>query len=115
MQEKRKFERINLNEHPIVYDAHSNKLLGTMVDLSAGGFRIMTNCKMEKDQDYLLRIVSPKGNSEGKNIVVKVNVRWCNRDLGSIFFAVGCFLAESDTKARLELSALMLKGLKNTK
>ena len=114
MHEKRKFKRINLVEHPIVYDAHSNKLLGTMVDISAGGFKIITNSQMEQDQEYLLRIVSPEDVGEGKNIVVKVTVRWCNRDLNAIFFTAGCFLAETETKAKLELSVLMLKGGKKS-
>jgi hypothetical protein len=114
MEEKRESRRINLVDPPLIYDAHSDKLLGTMVDISAGGFKIITYNKMEQGQDYLLRINLPEESGDGRNVVVKVNVKWCNSGLNK-FFIAGCSITEIEATGRLELSTLMIKGATKSK
>ncbi len=53
MEENRKYRRVNLAEHPEVYDAHSNKLLGKIVDISTEGFKMVTNIEMEQGKEVL--------------------------------------------------------------
>ena len=48
MEENRKFKRVNVAEHPEVYDAHTNELLGRIVDISTGGFKIIASNEMEE-------------------------------------------------------------------
>ena len=114
MQEKRKSRRINLVDPPVIYDAHSDKLLGTMADISADGFKIITYNQMEQGQDYLLRINLPEENGDGRDVVVKVNVKWCNTGLNK-FFIAGCVITKIEAKGRLDLSTLMIKGATKSK
>ena len=54
MKEKRKHKRFKLLNQPLVYDANSNMFLGSMVDISVGGFKLRANEKQTEGKDYLL-------------------------------------------------------------
>ena len=112
MKEKRKHQRFKLQNQPLVYDANSNMLLGSMVDISVGGFKLRANEKLTEGKDYLLRIISQSDTSSESKIIAKINVRWCNESSDSNDYTVGCALGENDLKTRLELSALIIQGLK---
>jgi hypothetical protein len=107
MQENRKSRRVNLIDRLEVDDAHSNKLLGIMVDISAGGFKMITSNQMEQGKEYLLNIVLPGKNSDRKNVVVTADIRWCGKDINPGLFAAGCYLVQIEAKDRLDLAALM--------
>ena len=113
MKEKRKHKRYKLLNQPLVYDANSNMFLGSIVDISVGGFKLRANEKLTKGKDYLLRIILQSGASSESKIIAKINVRWCNESSDSNDYAVGCALGENDLKARLELSALIIQELKD--
>jgi hypothetical protein len=102
MKEKRKSIRVNLLNHPEVYDAHSNQILGNMVDINLGGFKIITNNQMDQGKEYLLSIVLPEGSSGGENVVVKADVRWCSKDINPKF-ASGCHFIQPDGETIISL------------
>jgi hypothetical protein len=112
MEENRKFRRVNLREHPEVYDAHSNKLLGKIVDISTDGFKMVTNSEMEQGKEYLLKIVLPEKNSEKKCVDVKARVRWRGKESDPELLTSGCYLVEINALGRLNLATLMLGGAK---
>ncbi|NOR64513.1 MAG: hypothetical protein GQ468_00680 [Candidatus Scalindua sp.] len=107
MLEKRKHKRIKLGEHPVIYDATSNKLIGTMIDISSGGFKVVSYSGMEIDKDYLLKIILPNRDGNEKSFVAKVNIRWCEKGTTSSFFTIGCLLTEVKEGA-LNLSSFMM-------
>jgi len=121
MQENRKSIRVNLLNPPEVYDAHSNELLGNMVNISLGGFKIITNNQMEQGKEYLLSINLPEGTCGSKSVVVKADVRWCSKDINpnwcskginpNLFassFASGGYFVQIEAKGRIDLAVLML-------
>jgi hypothetical protein len=126
MQENRKSIRVNLLNPPEIYDAHSNELLGNMVDISLGGFKIITNNQMEQGKEYLLSINLPEGICDSKSVVVKADVRWCSKDINpnwcskdinpnlfASLFASGCYFVQIEAKGRIDLAVLMLNGAKS--
>jgi c-di-GMP-binding flagellar brake protein YcgR len=108
MEENRKFKRVNLAEHPEVYDAHTNELLGRIVDISAGGFKMIAINKMEEGKLYVLNIVLMVRNNNKKCVEVTVSVRWCRKDIDSELITLGCHLVQIDALERLDLDSLML-------
>ena len=66
LEDNRKFKRVNLAEHPEVYDAHTNKLLGRIVDISSGGFKMVAFSEMEEGKLYILNIVLTERNNKKK-------------------------------------------------
>ena len=97
-----------------------------MVDISSGGFKIITNNQMEQGKEYLLSIVLPEGNSDSKSVVVKAEVRWCSKDINpdwcskninpnlfASLFASGCCFVQIEAKGRIDLAVLMLNGAKS--
>ena len=107
MQENRKVRRVDLSYHPNVYDAHSNKLLGNIVDISAGGFKLITKNKMEQGKEYLLNINLPEEIGDSKSVEVKASVCWCGENTDPALFTSGCYLIQIEAKGRLDLAALM--------
>ena len=109
MKENRKFIRINLAEQPEVYDALSNELLGWMVNISTGGFKIVTSSEMEVGKEYLLKTVLPERKNLKKCVVeVKASVCWCAKDIDPESITSGFYLVQIDARARLYLNNLML-------
>ena len=108
MGDNRKFKRVNLAEHPEVYDAHTNELLGRIVDISSGGFKMIAFSEMEEGNLYILNIVLMERNNKKKCVEVTVSVRWCCKDLDSELISLGCHLVQIDALERLDLDSLML-------
>jgi hypothetical protein len=107
MQEKRKSRRVNLIYHPAVYDAHSNKLFGNIVNISTGGFKVITKNQMKQGKEYLLRIDLPEETYGSKSVEVKASVRWCGKNTDPGVFHSGCNLVQILALGRLHLAALM--------
>ena len=107
MQENRKPKRINLIYHPAVYDAHSNKLIGNIVNISTGGFKVITKNQMEQGKEYLLRINLPEGTYGSKSVEVKASVRWCGKNTDPGLFHSGCNFVQIVALEKLHLATLM--------
>ena len=108
MKENRKFRRIDLAEQPEVYDALSKELLGWMVNISTGGFKMVTSSEMEEGKEYLLNIVLPERNNQKKSVEVKASVCWCAKDIDPESITSGFHLVQIDALGRLDLANLML-------
>ena len=109
MQEKRKFRRLNLGCQPKIYDARSQEYLGTVVNISTGGFKVLTRNILEQGKEYLLNIILP-GEGKEKKVAVKARVCWCSKDIKSGSFVSGCCLDHIQALGRLDLVFFMLQG-----
>ena len=98
--DKRKHKRFKLKEHLHVLDAKSSKLIGNMVDISEGGFKMITLNKIEEGEDFPLRIVLPSTNGEKKVINVKARVQWCVKDDKHELSTLGCYIVKVDLSDR---------------
>ena len=108
MEEKRKFKRVTLAEHPEVYNAHTSELLGRIVDISTGGFKMIASSEMEEGKLYVLNIVQMERNNKKKCVEVTVSVRWCCKDTDSELITLGCHLVQIDALEKFDLNSLML-------
>ena len=105
MQERRKSRRVNLIYHPAVYDSHSNKPLGNIVNISSGGFKVITNNQMKQGKEYLLIINLPEETHGSKSVKVKASVCWCGKNTDPGLFHSGCNLVQIIALGRLSLAA----------
>ena len=105
MQENRKSRRVNLIYHPAVYDSHSNKLLGNIVNISSDGFKVITNNQMKQGKEYLLIINLPEETHGSKSVKVKASVCWCGKNTDPGLFHSGCNLVQIIALGRLSLAA----------
>jgi hypothetical protein len=111
--ENRKFRRVNLAKHPEIFDAHSGKFLGKMVDISTDGFKMVTNDELDEGKEYFFNIVVPAERySEKKHVNVKARVRWCGKEGNPELLTSGCYLVEIDALGRLDLATITLNGSK---
>ena len=110
MRNNRKSARVKLLNRVEVHDAQSKELLGIMVDISSGGFKMLAKNQMDQDQEYLLSIVLPLGN-RNKKVVFKADVRWCGKDIDQNWFAAGCYLVQIEPKDRLDIASFILNEL----
>ena len=107
MKENRNHKRFELKEHLHVLDATSSKLIGNMVDISEGGFKMITLNKIEEGEEFPLRIVLPSTNGEKEVIDAKVRVQWCVKDDKHKLSTLGCYIVQIDISDRACLTDLI--------
>ena len=56
MSEKRKHRRVNLLYNLKVYDLKTTKYLGHLVDISSGGFKMLSKAPVRPDKEFHFRI-----------------------------------------------------------
>ena len=106
--EQRKHKRFKLKEHLHVLDAKSSKLIGNMVDISEGGFKMITLNKIEEGEEFPLRIVLPSTTGKKEVIGVKARVQWCMRDDKHKLSTLGCYIVQVDISDRARLTGFIV-------
>ncbi len=106
--EERKHKRLKLKELLQVLDAKSSKLIGNMVDISEGGFKMITLNKIEESEDFSLRIALPSINGEKEVINVKARVQWCLKDDKHELSTLGCYIVQVDISDRARLTGFIV-------
>jgi len=109
--EQRKHKRFKLKKRLHVLDAKSSKLIGNMVDISEGGFKMITLNKIEGDEEFPLRIALPSTNGEKEIIDVKARVQWCMRDDKHKLSTLGCYIVQVNISGRECLTDFIDKTL----
>ena len=105
--DERKHKRFKLKEHLHVLDAKSSKLIGNMVDISEGGFKMITLNKIEEGEKFPLRIVLPSTTGKKEVIGVKARVQWCMKDDKHQLSTLGCYIVQVDISDRACLTDLI--------
>jgi hypothetical protein len=80
-QEKRRLDRRNFALYMGVVDELSGKLLGTLVDISTGGFKLESKREVPLNIDVRLRIEHTNEISSKSFITFVARTRWCQRDV----------------------------------
>ena len=75
MQENRSSPRRRLNEKIAVYDSNSGQLLGTLVNISSGGFLLYSDQPVGLNRVFQLRIDMPDG-ATGKIMELGAESLW---------------------------------------
>ncbi|MCJ7434361.1 MAG: PilZ domain-containing protein [Anaerolineales bacterium] len=78
--EKRKLDRRAFSYYMRVLDAHTGKLVGHLVDISADGFKVDSQSGISLNVDFLLRMDIPAEISNTKLITFSACPKWCKPD-----------------------------------
>lgn len=78
--EKRRLDRRDFSLYMNVLDELTGKVLGTLIDISTGGFRLESKRPVPLNVDIRLRIEHTNEISSKSFIVFTARTRWCQRD-----------------------------------
>jgi hypothetical protein len=76
MQENRSSPRKQLNEKIDVLDINSGELLGTLVNISPGGFMLFSNKPVDSNRLFQLRLQMPEADA-GETLELGAESLWC--------------------------------------
>ena len=95
MAEKRTHRRANLVYNLEVYDIDAEQCVGHLVDISLGGFKIVSESQMATGKDYHFRICLPEEHAK-ESFTMKARSCWSTTDINPDYFASGfCFIQHS--------------------
>ena len=80
-QERRELHRRDFSLYMNVFDELTGKLVGTLLDISTGGFRLESKHAIPLNINIRLRIDHTHEISSKKYIAFIARARWCERDL----------------------------------
>jgi hypothetical protein len=78
--EKRKLDRRAFSYYMRVVDAHTEKLVGHLVDISVEGFKVDSQVSVPLNVDFMLRMDIPNEISTTKSITFTARSKWCGPD-----------------------------------
>ena len=78
--EKRKLDRRKFSYYMRVVDAHTEKLVGHLVDISTDGFKLDCQLGLPLNVDYMLRVDVPAEISNTRFITFTARSKWCKPD-----------------------------------
>ena len=115
MSEKRKHRRANLEYYLKVYELDAEECIGHLVDISLGGFMIISESQVLPGGDHQFRIYLPEGHSQ-ESFTVKARACWSKADINPDYFASGfCFITLSLESLKLIKMLIRSYELENTK
>lgn len=77
MHENRSSPRKQLNEHIDVLDINSEKPLGTLVNISTGGFMLFSNNPLDTNRLFQVRLLIPE-SVVGETLELGAESLWCS-------------------------------------
>lgn len=101
MRERRKYPRKDLLLFANVYDSKSDRLIGTLLNITLEGAMILSESKIDSDNVMELHIKLPENFTEKNELVFTANSRWCAPDINPEYYDVGYQFAnvsEEDSK-----------------
>ena len=114
MPEKRQHRRANLVYYLKVFDLGSEHITGHLVDISLGGFKLISESHITPGNNYHFRIYLPEDISH-KSFTVKARACWCKPDINPDYYNTGfCFIALSLESLKLIKSLINRYELANS-
>ncbi|MBN1979940.1 MAG: PilZ domain-containing protein [Chitinivibrionales bacterium] len=96
MTEKRTLERVRCYYYLKVYDKKSKKDIGSIIDISAKGMKIISENTFSVNEAYELRIKLPQGYIYGDYFDIRAETRWCKKNEQENYYEAGFkFLSEA--------------------
>jgi len=89
MSEKRKHRRVNLLYYLKVFDLTTGKHLGHLVEISSGGFKMLSKAPVNPGQELHCRIELPETVCGHDTFTAKLHCCWRQKDLNPDYFAAG--------------------------
>lgn len=89
MQEKRSDPRRRIDQKIEIVDVNSDAALGTLANISQGGFMLLSEKAMPTNKLYQLRIPFPAPIDEATSVELGAESLWCNAATGPGSFWTG--------------------------
>jgi hypothetical protein len=89
MQERRKYPRKDLLLFAHVYDSESEKIIGTLLNITLEGAMVLSEDRIAANKPMELHIKLPENFVEKNELVFTANTRWCGPDINPEFYDVG--------------------------
>jgi c-di-GMP-binding flagellar brake protein YcgR len=89
MSEKRSAKRRHLIYYLGVDDRQTEGLVGRVVDITAGGMRLISENAVDPGGTFRLRMVLPREFEHKQEITFGATSRWCTRDANPQWFSIG--------------------------
>jgi hypothetical protein len=87
-------ERTHLIYRLRVFDAKTGKLLGHMTDITPEGMHLIGEKAVKPKKDFTLRMDLPRNVMESGHLTFDAVSKWCRRDAGGDFYAMGFQIKE---------------------
>lgn len=96
MTEKRTLERVRCYYYLKVYDKSNKTDIGSIIDISPKGMKIISESAFSEGEALELRIKLPQGYIYGDYFDLKAEIRWCKKNEQEGYFELGLkFLSEA--------------------
>ncbi len=109
--EKRSIERIRCYYYLKVYNKESKADVGSVIDISAKGMRLIGEDKFLSDTRYQFMVKLPKGYILGDSFDINAKVRWCHKkDMENIskeYYEAGFEFVDADHKGIVFMQTLL--------
>ncbi len=109
MQERRKYPRKDLLLFANVYDSRSERIIGTLLNITLDGAMILTESKIDRDNTMELHIRLPDDFVKKNELVFTANSRWCAPDINPEYYDVGYQFANVSEEDGQIIQALIEK------
>jgi hypothetical protein len=106
MQDRRKNPRKDLYLFLHVYDPKSGRNLGTLLNLSLEGARVLSEKRVDSDKVFELLIKLPENFVKKNELVFTAKSRWCAPDINPEYYDVGyqfAHVSEEDRRIIIEI------------
>lgn len=109
--EKRSIERIRCYYYLKVYNKESRADVGSVIDISTKGMRVIGEDKFLLDTRYQFLVKLPKGYILGDSFDIDAKVRWCHKkDIENIskeYYEAGFEFVDAESKGIVFMKTLL--------
>ena len=101
--EDRKLLRRHLVYYLRVFDSDTDELIGSVVDITTDGLKLISDHEFDLDRFYNARITIPEETRVSKEIKFKIRSIWSAKDINPDFFVAGFHAEElaDDIKTKI--------------
>ncbi len=89
VNERRTLERIRCYYYLKVYNKDNNQDIGSVIDISRKGMRLISEIPFTADSHYHLTIKLPKGYIHGYSFDIDAEARWCEKKEDDDYYEAG--------------------------
>jgi hypothetical protein len=107
MKEKRDLERVRCYYYLKVYEKDSLNDIGSVVDITVKGMKIISENPFNQDKSYQFVIRLPKGYIRGHSFDINAQLRWCQKSSGSEFYEAGFKFLNAEKTCVLFIKSLI--------
>ena len=77
--DRRNLDRLKLVYYLRLYDRATQKPIGSVLDISTQGMKILSDTTFALETPYAFSILLPEGSIFGESIIIDAQCRWCKQ------------------------------------